>query len=212
MTETLHILPWADPAVDTLGHDPRSWYAETFWLPAFGPTSLLLMRRFADGFDRNPHGYIAATEVLSTALGLGPRVAAGGPLRKALRRLETFGVTQTNGEGALLVRRKLAPVNRKHIQRLPPTLRSLHHDQAEARLIAPLPEALAERARRGAIRLTLEGESPDCIERVLLTMGATPTAARQIVEWAQRTTSPVNTPRIPTPTERLSRRAPVAMP
>ena len=24
------VTPWPDPVVDSLGHDPRSWYAETF--------------------------------------------------------------------------------------------------------------------------------------------------------------------------------------
>jgi hypothetical protein len=36
---TLTIVPWPDPTIDTLGHDPRSVYVETFWLPILGPTS-----------------------------------------------------------------------------------------------------------------------------------------------------------------------------
>jgi hypothetical protein len=34
------IVPWPDPMIDTLGHDPRSFYVEAFWLPILGPTSL----------------------------------------------------------------------------------------------------------------------------------------------------------------------------
>ena len=44
MPTTLTIVPWIDPIIDTIGHDPRSRYAETFWLPTLGPTSLLLLR------------------------------------------------------------------------------------------------------------------------------------------------------------------------
>ncbi len=39
MPATLTITPWPDPLLDTLGHDPRSLYVETFWLPTLGPTS-----------------------------------------------------------------------------------------------------------------------------------------------------------------------------
>ena len=30
----------ARPRIDTLGHDPRSWYVERFWLSVLGPTSI----------------------------------------------------------------------------------------------------------------------------------------------------------------------------
>lgn len=37
---TLRIVAWTDPVIDTLGHDPRSWYVEQFWLPIVGPPSI----------------------------------------------------------------------------------------------------------------------------------------------------------------------------
>ena len=37
MPATLLIKPWNDPVVDTLGHDPRSHYVETYWLGTLGP-------------------------------------------------------------------------------------------------------------------------------------------------------------------------------
>ncbi len=40
MPATLMIVPWRDPVVDTIGHDPRSAYAESFWLPTIGPTTI----------------------------------------------------------------------------------------------------------------------------------------------------------------------------
>ena len=40
MPATLTIKPWPDPVIDTLGHDPRSRYAETFWLPTLGPPTV----------------------------------------------------------------------------------------------------------------------------------------------------------------------------
>ena len=56
MPVALRVKPWPDPVLDVLGHDPRSWYAETFWLPTLGPTALLLLRHLADRFESNPKG------------------------------------------------------------------------------------------------------------------------------------------------------------
>jgi hypothetical protein len=42
MPATILIKPWNDPIVDTLGHDPRSRYVESFWLPTLGPSTLQL--------------------------------------------------------------------------------------------------------------------------------------------------------------------------
>jgi hypothetical protein len=41
----LTVTAWSDPVLDHLGHDPRSRYAERFWLPIVGPSCLLLGRR-----------------------------------------------------------------------------------------------------------------------------------------------------------------------
>jgi len=40
MPATITIKPWLDPVVDVLGHDPRSRYVETFWLPTLGPPNV----------------------------------------------------------------------------------------------------------------------------------------------------------------------------
>ena len=54
MAATMTIKPWNDPILEVSGHDPRSRYVETFWLPTLGPTALLLLRHLADRFDRTP--------------------------------------------------------------------------------------------------------------------------------------------------------------
>src|SRR5581483_5048039 len=57
MDETIRILPWHDPVIDTLGHDPRARYPERFWLPTLGPSALFLIRHLADRFDEEPAGF-----------------------------------------------------------------------------------------------------------------------------------------------------------
>ncbi len=73
MPAALRVTPWPDPVLDVLGHDPRSWYAETFWLPTLGPTALLLMRHLADRFERTPDGVELPVADTAAALGLGAR-------------------------------------------------------------------------------------------------------------------------------------------
>ena len=190
--------PWPDRIHDTLGHDPRSWYVETFWLPTLGPTCILLMRRLADGFDRNPDGFVIAIAALSMSLGVGEQISTGGPLRRAIRRLEQFSMATNDGDGALLVRRNLPPIHRKHIKRLPPVVQSAHHEWAEAQLSRPLDETVLARARRTALYLFGEGDSPDTIERALQRTGFSTTAAREAVTWATQrhlaAAAAINTP------------------
>ncbi len=184
MDETLIIAPWPDRMNDTMGHDPRSWYVETFWLPTLGPTCILLLRRIADGFDRNPDGFVIAFAALSTSLGVGEQISTGGPLRRAIRRLEQFSMATRDGDDRLLVRRNLPPIHRKHIKRLPVVVQAAHHEWAEAQLSRPINDAIVARARRTSLYLFGEGDSPDTVERALQRSGFATTVAREAVTWA----------------------------
>jgi hypothetical protein len=75
---TLVVLPWADPVIDPIGHDPRSRYVELFWLGVLGPTATLLLRRFADGLESYPDGFELDVPDLARSLGIKLR-ASGGP-------------------------------------------------------------------------------------------------------------------------------------
>src|SRR5436305_11860335 len=115
MPDTLIIRPWPDPLIDTLGHDPRSRYVETFWLPTLGPTALLLLRHLADRFDRNPSGIELALADTSSALGLGAREGASSPIVRTLRRLEQFDLACADPHSdTVAVRRTIPPVNPRH--------------------------------------------------------------------------------------------------
>ena len=65
-----YILPLADPEVDGSGFDARSHYAETFWLPILGPSTLWLLRNIAQRFDSEPDGFTLDLENASSALGI----------------------------------------------------------------------------------------------------------------------------------------------
>jgi hypothetical protein len=184
--DTLQIRPWADPVIDTLGHDPRSLYAELFWLPTLGPTALLLIRHLAHRFDLAgvDDGVVVELPVSATAqaLGLGPRSTPNSPLVRSLGRLVQFDLAIVQRDGTVAVRRTLPPLNRRHVQRLPAHLAEEHqrwtHDHGAPREIA------ARRARTLAMRLTELGNDVDIVERVLHHMGFQPHLCRESATWA----------------------------
>ena len=116
--ETLVVLPWADPVVDPIGHDPRSRYVELFWLGILGPTATLLLRRLADGLDAYPDGFELDVPDLARGLGIklhGQRRAA---FVNALHRTVLFGMAQEHSRG-LMVRRRIPPLSHRQVQQLP---------------------------------------------------------------------------------------------
>jgi hypothetical protein len=120
--------------LDTLGHDPRSLYVETFWLPTLGPTAVLLLRHLATRFDESPAGIELPVADTSQALGLGQRDGTSSPIVRTLTRLTQFDLACDNGHGTVAVRRNLPPINRRHVRRLPATLQVAHAEWTEAKL------------------------------------------------------------------------------
>lgn len=124
--ERIHVIRWSDPIVEARGFDPRSRYVETFWLPVLGPSATLLLRRLAAELEVAPNGVDLDTDVLARGLGLGLASGRRAPFRRALDRCVRFGAARTLGAGTLSVRRRLAPVPRRHIAALPTALQDLH--------------------------------------------------------------------------------------
>jgi hypothetical protein len=185
MPTTLTICPWPDPVLDTVGHDPRSLYVETFWLPTLGPTALLLLRHLATKFEERPGPLELPVAAASQALGLGERAGHSSPLVRSLARLETFDLACSDGRDTVAVRRNLPPANRRHVRRLPAELQASHAAWAEARL-AETPEAPARRrARRLALVLLEEGADAGQAERVLYSTGFHPAICHDAARWAQ---------------------------
>jgi hypothetical protein len=180
----LTIQPWPDPIIDTVGHDPRSLYVETFWLPTLGPTALLLLRHLATRFDERPGPVELPVAEASQALGLGDREGHSSPIVRSLARLETFDLACSDGQTTVAVRRNLPPVQRRHLRRLPSNLQSMHAAWTEARLAeAPHTEA-RRRARRLALAMLEEGGDADHVERVLYTTGFHPAICHDAARWA----------------------------
>jgi hypothetical protein len=185
MPPTITIKPWNDAVIDTLGHDPRSLYVETFWLPTLGPTALLLLRHLATRFDHHPGGVELPVAEASQALGLGDRDGNSSPIVRSLQRLEQFDLACSDPHSpTVAVRRNLPPVNRRHVRRLPAHLQVAHDEWAEARLAEePLAEA-RRRSRRLALTLLEQGDDADHVERVLFSTGFHPSVCHESARWA----------------------------
>jgi hypothetical protein len=184
LTDTITVRPWADPVIDTLGHDPRSLYVETFYLPSLGPTTLLLLRRLAACLEDYPEGTELPVAETSQSLGLGAREGRNSPLRRSVGRLVQFDLAREEGDDAIAVRRLVPPINRRHIRRLPPQLQQAHAHWAQARLAEPPLEPARRNARRLAFTLTELGEDLDRVERALFAAGFHPALCRETAAWA----------------------------
>jgi len=177
--ETLVVLPWADPIVDPIGHDPRSRYVELFWLGILGPTATLLLRRLADGLDAYPDGFELDVPDLARGLGIklhGQRRAA---FVNALHRTVLFGMAQEHSHG-LMVRRRIPPLSHRQVQQLPPDLQQAHVDWAGPSALT-FPEHV--RWRAGAIAHTMlgAGDEPELVERHLALVGVPPPVAADAI-------------------------------
>ena len=122
----LHVRPWPDDVVDTAGYDPRSPYAEDFWLPVLGPSTLWLLRRFAAGFDYSPDGFDLDLKETARSLGLSDRADRGSPFLRALNRTVQFGMAKLTGPELLAVRRRLPPLSHRQVGHLSPVLQERH--------------------------------------------------------------------------------------
>ena len=129
----LEVRPWIDQTLDQLGHDPRSLYVERYWVSILGPTSTLLLRRLAAGLEIKPDGFELDPVAWAFELGLGMRGGKNGPFWRAVDRCCRFNACHRQGE-ILLVRRKLAPLTLRQVQKLPPHLERAHHQWTQKQL------------------------------------------------------------------------------
>jgi hypothetical protein len=180
----LHVVPWADPMIDTLGHDPRSWYVEQFWLPVIGPTATWLLRRIVARFDGEPKGFDLDLDETALALGLGGRESRHSPFGRALARCVSFKLARPLGADALTVRRRIPPLTLRRLDRLPPSLQALHREWSAAQNRPGVLDEARQRSRRLAVKLLDIGADRNAVELQLARWRVHPAMAHEATEWA----------------------------
>jgi hypothetical protein len=183
-TSFLAIRPRPDDVIDALGYDPRSLYVETYWLSVLGPSTLWLLRRLVAGLELNPDGFDLPMAETARAIGLGDKGGRSSPFVRSLARLCQFDAATPIDGPALAVRRKLPPLSRRQVLRLPESLQEEHQRWQEAELRTPPDEHLRRRARQLALSILDIGEDPEAAERQLLRWRFPAMVARQAAAWA----------------------------
>ena len=180
----LPVRPWPDSVIDALGHDPRSAYVERFWLGILGPSTTWLLRYLANRLDASPEGFDLDLASTAQALGLGSKGGRHSPFMRALSRCCQFDVAEARPDGTLAVRRKLPPLTRRQVLRLPPDLVAAHQAWQETQLQTPAHEQQRRRARRLALSLLELGEDAGAAEQQLARWRFHPTLCREAAAWA----------------------------
>lgn len=185
-TTSLPVRPWPDIVIDEVGHDPRSPYVEQFWLGVLGPTATWLLRRLVARLEECPAGFELDLALMAGEIGLGHRPAQSSAFIRSIQRCCHFGAADLTPDGSLRVRRKLPPLTRPQLERLPDHLRSAHdgwlatHRPGTALAV----EQLRNRARHLALSLLELGEDGEATERQLHRWRIHPAMAHDATAWA----------------------------
>jgi hypothetical protein len=178
------LCPWPDPVVDRFGHDPRSVYAERYWLPVLGPSALWLLRHLVAGFDDRPEQYELDLLDAPRAIGVGGRGGNHSPFANTVNRLIQFGFLQITGPSLLIVRTKMPTLTRRQLLRVPERLRAAHDDEVEQHQRTHAPQDHKARARTLALSLLELGEDVHIAEKQLHRWRFHPAIAFDAVRWA----------------------------
>jgi hypothetical protein len=181
---TLAVEAWPDPVIDAVGHDVRSLYVERYWLGMLGPSATWLLRRLVSGLEEHPDGFELDLALTATELGLGNRSGRHSPFFRSIERCCRFGAAQQVGEAGLRVRRRLPPLTRIQLARLPSALQDAHQAWVDGPSTSLPVDQLRERARGLALSLLELGEDAEATERQLHTWRLHPAIAHEAVAWA----------------------------
>lgn len=188
-SEALTIVPWPDSVLDAVGHHPCSNYVETFWLGILGPSTTFLLRHLAIGLDAEPDGFELSMALTATRLGLGDKLSPHGPFVRTFTRLVQFQLaTEAVGPGVdgptLAVRRRMPPLSRRQVIRLPELLQAAHLTWEQHLGDIPHAEQLRRRCRQLALSYLEAGLERDEAERQLHRLNYHPAIAYEAAEWA----------------------------
>ena len=181
-TASLRVVPWPDSVIDTVGVDPRSNYVETYWLGVLGPSTTWLMRRLVAGLDTSPAGYDLNLVDTARSLGLGEGRGRNSPFVRALSRSVQFDLARSECDSVLAVRRRIPPLSRRQIVRLPESLQASHRQWQQDQL--RVPAVNHQRVKELALTLVELGEDLGDVESQLRRWRFPSSMAQEAAGWA----------------------------
>jgi len=162
-------------------HSTRS--RPPWWQETQVPSTTSLLRHFAARLEASPKGCVIELADTARALGLGERSGRHAPFARTVGRAIDFEMAQLRDASTLAVRRHLPPLARRHLARLPETLRAQHERLANMPEESGM-ERLRQRGRQLALSLLQLGEDVDGAERQLMRWRFHPSLARECATWA----------------------------
>jgi hypothetical protein len=180
----IRVVPWLDAVIDRVGIDPRSSYAEHFWLGLLGPTSLWLMRRLAAELERQGDGVEIDAAEFARSLGLSGSVGKNSPVMRTLMRLCQFNLARAQDANTLEVRRRIPPLTRSQVARLDAQSQTQHELWLRSQLHTHRDIDQRRRARTIALSLVRLGDDFESTERQLHKWRLHPALAHDAATWA----------------------------
>jgi hypothetical protein len=105
---------------------------------------------------------------------------------RSVGRLVQFDLACGAGDDRFAVRRRVPPVNRRHVRRLPVTLQARHEAWVASASSTSALDLARRRARRVAFTLYELGDDIDAVERALHSAGFPPPLCRDAALWARQ--------------------------
>jgi hypothetical protein len=181
---TLTIHPWPDTVIDSVGLDPRSDYVERYWLGIIGPSTTWLLRHLVEGLERQPAGFELDMAETAARIGIGFQGGRHSPFCRTLGRLVQFELARDEGAGIMAVRRKVPPLSRRQLTRLPEKLQQDHEAWTDGQARSSRLETQRRRSRQLGLSLFELGEESAEVERQLLRWGYHPALCYESTQWA----------------------------
>ncbi|HEX2850478.1 MAG TPA: hypothetical protein VHN98_07985 [Acidimicrobiales bacterium] len=182
--DSLTVRPWPDDVIDSVGHHPCSVYVETFWTGVLGPSSTLLLRHLSSTLDAFPDGFDLPLGDTARRLGLGDKGGRHSVFVRAVQRLVQFEMAEMVDTRTLAVRRRIPPLSRRHLARLPELLQVAHRHWQEVELRTPPLERMRRRSRQLALSYLEAGLDLGETERELMRLGYHPSVCYESARWA----------------------------
>jgi hypothetical protein len=180
----IRVVAWSDTVIDRVGIDPRSSYAEHFWLALLGPTSLWSLRRLAHELDQRDDGIDIDAAEFARSLGLRTGTGKNGAMMRTLWRLCQFNLARTPDTATLEVRRRIPPLTRSQVARLDQPAQAQHELWLRSQLHTHRDTDLRRRARTLALSLVKLGDDLETTERQLHRWRLHPALAHDAASWA----------------------------
>ena len=124
-SEPIRFETWVDPVVEAVGFPARGVYAEFALTSVLGPTAMVAMRAVVAMLEAAKIPVSVDLSDFARSIGVGAGTGNNAVIRKALQRLEHFGLARPV-EGGYAVRTWVAPLTERQLSRASQRVRLVH--------------------------------------------------------------------------------------